>query len=267
MLYIYITSEFTNNKTLLSHYRDNRKNYVDDSGLDLVCPETISFSPGETKKLYFGIDIFSDEKYNIYPRSSIFKTPLRMVSDEFLINPYHNKDNMGVYVLFKNISNNDYTINEGDRLAQLCLKSLEPIQYKLLHLHLKILHPELKEHYNNNYKTNLIAPQEYIINPGEQCKIKLGISAESASNFGYYLEFNDNDHPLILTNIHGIIDKQYRGEIMAIVENVSSDTFTINKFSPFFKLTGPYHYPLTYELRDELSETDRGEKGFGSTGQ
>ena len=76
--------------------------------------------------------------------------------------------------------------------------------------------------------------------------------------------------PLRLSNSIGLIDKQYRGEIMAIVDNLSDQDYHIEKGDRLFQLVAPGHLPILSVILDkeqELDTTDRGEKGFGSTGK
>ena len=76
--------------------------------------------------------------------------------------------------------------------------------------------------------------------------------------------------PLRLSNSIGLIDKQYRGEIMAIVDNLSEQDYHIEKGDRLFQLVAPGHLPILSVILDkeqELDTTDRGEKGFGSTGK
>lgn len=76
--------------------------------------------------------------------------------------------------------------------------------------------------------------------------------------------------PLRLSNSIGLVDPQYRGEIMAIIDNLSNETYNINRGDRLFQLVAPGHIPIVSQsltIDEELSKTDRGEKGFGSTGK
>ncbi len=64
----------------------------------------------------------------------------------------------------------------------------------------------------------------------------------------------------------GIIDKNYRGEIMCVMYNHSDTDFTINYGDRIAQLlTIPINLDR-YEKVSSLDETDRGDKGFGSSG-
>lgn len=71
---------------------------------------------------------------------------------------------------------------------------------------------------------------------------------------------------LILSNSIGVIDSNYRGEIMATFKYLSSgNQYDIgDKAVQLIILPYPIINPI---FVDELSETNRGEKGFGSSGK
>jgi len=65
--------------------------------------------------------------------------------------------------------------------------------------------------------------------------------------------------------ITGLVDENYRGEVGAIV--YSKDDFKLEGGVRIGQIL-PYKVPeVTFELVDELSDTDRGQGGFGSTGK
>ena len=72
--------------------------------------------------------------------------------------------------------------------------------------------------------------------------------------------------PLRLANSVGIIDAGYRGNIMGIVDNISQEDFRIEAGSRMFQLCSPVLGPISFQMSQDLSDTSRGEGGFGSTG-
>ena len=73
--------------------------------------------------------------------------------------------------------------------------------------------------------------------------------------------------PLRLANSMGLIDASYRGTLKAFVDNRNSDEpFTVKKGDRLFQIASPTLAPLTVKAVNELSKTDRGANGFGSTG-
>jgi dUTP pyrophosphatase len=70
---------------------------------------------------------------------------------------------------------------------------------------------------------------------------------------------------LSLANSIGIIDKGYRGELKAVFDNVCANPTNIMQGDRLLQIVAPTLEPITFELVDELSETARGDGGFGST--
>lgn len=67
-------------------------------------------------------------------------------------------------------------------------------------------------------------------------------------------------------NAPGTIDADYRGEIGVILVNLSNEEFTINNGERIAQLVIAKHERAEWEAVKELSNTSRGEGGFGSTG-
>lgn len=67
-------------------------------------------------------------------------------------------------------------------------------------------------------------------------------------------------------NSPGTIDADYRGELRVVLVNLSHDDFTINNGDRIAQMVIAKHERAEWMLSDELSETDRGAGGFGSTG-
>ncbi|MBT3180018.1 MAG: dUTP diphosphatase [Candidatus Marinimicrobia bacterium] len=107
------------------------------------------------------------------------------------------------------------------------------------------------------------------IEAGETAKIRLGIACENLDNNPYLLMPRSSiaKTPLRLSNSIGLIDAGYRGEIMAAVDNIKQDAYSIEKGQRLFQLVAMDGGPIHFELADELSETSRGTGGFGSTGK
>ena len=73
-----------------------------------------------------------------------------------------------------------------------------------------------------------------------------------------------------LSNCEGIIDCGYRGNLIACVDNIGSQTYKANKFDRLFQIIAPSKCPIYIELVEQhmdLKPTERGSDGFGSTGK
>ena len=70
---------------------------------------------------------------------------------------------------------------------------------------------------------------------------------------------------ITVLNSPGTIDADYRGEIGVILVNLSAEAFTINNGDRIAQMVIAKHETAIWEEVAELSETDRGAGGFGST--
>ena len=136
------------------------------------------------------------------------------------------------------------------------------------------------EHYNpGDSGLDLYCPDTVTIKPGETYKVNLRIKCEAFSdtesdydsnkNVSYYLYPRSSiiKTPLRLANSIGIIDAGYRGDIIACVDNIKDEPYTIQQGSRLFQLCGPSLEPIEFRLTNDLSNSQRGAGGFGSTGQ
>ena len=71
---------------------------------------------------------------------------------------------------------------------------------------------------------------------------------------------------ITVLNAPGTIDADYRGEIGVILVNLSNKDFTIENGERIAQLIIAKHERAQWVEVQELTETDRGEGGFGSTG-
>lgn len=64
----------------------------------------------------------------------------------------------------------------------------------------------------------------------------------------------------------GVIDSDYRGEVIVAIHNHSSTIATITPHERIAQLVIAPVFTPSFEISDELSDTERGSGGFGSTG-
>ena len=107
------------------------------------------------------------------------------------------------------------------------------------------------------------------IAPGETVLIKSHIACENTDGMPYLLmpRSSISKTPLRQCNSVGLIDAGYRGEIMAAVDNIKEIPFTVEPGQRLFQLVSMDGGPISFEIVSELSTTDRGQGGFGSTGK
>lgn len=109
-------------------YTDGSINYTFDSGFDLYNPTTITTTPNSKTKINYEISCCMKMGsryvgYYLYPRSSTgSKTPLRMSNSVGIIDSgYRGK----LQVCFDNISQEEFTITQGERYVQICPPNLD----------------------------------------------------------------------------------------------------------------------------------------------
>ena len=74
-------------------------------------------------------------------------------------------------------------------------------------------------------------------------------------------------HHIIVTNAPGTVDANYRGEIKAILYNLGREPFSIQRGDRIAQMVICKLPEIDLVEATELSETDRGSGGFGSSGK
>ena len=115
---------------------------------------------------------------------------------------------------------------------------------------------------------DLFVVEDQVVPGNSTTPIHLQIACENLDNKAYYLfpRSSISKTPLRLANSIGLIDGGYRGELVGMVDNIYPEDYTIKKGERYFQLVAVDSSPIEFELVDELSESSRGEGGFGSTG-
>ena len=75
---------------------------------------------------------------------------------------------------------------------------------------------------------------------------------------------------LMLSNCVGVVDSGYRGELQATFNKINNDSVSENDYKIGDRIAQIMiipHPSIEFEEADELSDTERGEGGFGSTGK
>ncbi|AWG20810.1 deoxyuridine 5'-triphosphate nucleotidohydrolase [Flavobacterium faecale] len=100
-----------------------------------------------------------------------------------------------------------------------------------------------------------------IVKTGLFIELPIGIEAQVRPRSG--LAFKNG---ITVLNSPGTIDADYRGEIGVILVNLSNEPFVINNGERIAQLIIAKHERADWSEVEILSETERGEGGFGSTG-
>lgn len=108
------------------------------------------------------------------------------------------------------------------------------------------------------------------IGPGETKLIKTGVAIESPKGLGAFIFARSGlatKQDLAPANKVGVVDPDYRGEVMVALHNHGSQTRIVNHGDRIAQLGFlPYVVGKFMEV-DELDDTTRGAGGFGSTGK
>lgn len=73
-------------------------------------------------------------------------------------------------------------------------------------------------------------------------------------------------HGITVLNSPGTIDADYRGEVMVLLINFSSEPFTVNDGERIAQMVVARHEQVEMEVVKTLDETERGTGGYGHTG-
>ena len=112
-------------------------------------------------------------------------------------------------------------------------------------------------------------PEGVVIEPHQTQYVTLGLAVEIPKGYMLMLapRSSMSKTPLIIPNSFGVIDADYRGEIKAILHNTSDTPYLIQKGD---RLVQGIMVPVgTLKLLEvaQLTETERGAGGIGSTGK
>lgn len=116
---------------------------------------------------------------------------------------------------------------------------------------------------------DLYSTDDYSIAPGGMVKISTGLAFEiPKNNFGGVFPRSGyaTKKGLRLANCVAVIDSDYRGEVLVPLYNDSDEVQHIDAGDRIAQMIIIPFTPVNMEKTDELDETERGNKGFGSTG-
>lgn len=107
-----------------------------------------------------------------------------------------------------------------------------------------------------------LAPSERaLVSAGIQMEIPAGYEAQVRPRSGLALR-----HGVTVLNSPGTIDSDYRGEIGVILVNLGAEPFTLHRGDRMAQLVLQRTERFEWLEAEELTESDRGGGGFGSSG-
>ena len=120
---------------------------------------------------------------------------------------------------------------------------------------------------------DIMCPRDLVVPANARSfKIPLGICIENKE--GGHMDMRPRSSmgsktPLRLCNSIGTIDYSYRGELIAVVDNVSypPEDYRISIGQRLVQITGWNSNRVKFRFTDSLGKTERNTGGFGSTGK
>ena len=117
---------------------------------------------------------------------------------------------------------------------------------------------------------DLRSAEDGVIAPGEIKLVKTGIKIELP--IGYEAQIRPRSglalkHGISLVNSPGTIDSDYRGEIGIIMTNLGKVPFEYKKGDRIAQMVIASYTRADFQVVKELSDTVRGQSGFGHTGK
>ena len=116
---------------------------------------------------------------------------------------------------------------------------------------------------------DLSACESTVLEPGERALVATGVAVAIPPGYAGYVQPRSGlaiEHGITIVNTPGLVDSGYRGELRIIVLNTDREhAFAIE---PGMRIAQLVILPVPLvELRvvDELPESERGERGFGSS--
>ncbi len=111
--------------------------------------------------------------------------------------------------------------------------------------------------------------EDLVLKAGEFKLVSTGIYLEIPSSYEVQIRARSGlsiKHGIGLVNGVGTIDSDYRGEIKVPLINFSKEDFTIENGMRIAQMVLSKYEKINFEEVDELSDSERQDGGFGSTG-
>lgn len=114
--------------------------------------------------------------------------------------------------------------------------------------------------------------QQVFLKAGQITKVHTGIAVALVDDFvsaGLILAIRSGlaKRGIMLANGVGVIDPDYRGELIAMMYNTTNEDYEILPGDRIAQLIALPYFTPQIKIVDKLSETSRGTKGFGSSGR
>ena len=144
------------------------------------------------------------------------------------------------------------------------------MQVKIRRLHPDAKLPQYAHGPSEDAGLDLCASAGVTLQPGIPALAPTGLSIELPAGFEAQIRPRSGlalRHAITLPNSPGTIDPAYRGEIGVIMLNLGREPYTVAQGDRIAQLVIARYEPVEWMEQTELSETARGEGGFGSSGR
>ncbi len=144
------------------------------------------------------------------------------------------------------------------------------MQVKIKKLDEKAIIPTYGTEYSAGADLYALCDADITVMPHETTLVHTGLAVEIPVGYAgliYARSGLASKRSLAPANKVGVIDADYRGEVMVALHNHSDKPQTISAGERIAQLVIAPFLKAEFELADELSDTTRGAGGFGSTGK
>jgi len=143
------------------------------------------------------------------------------------------------------------------------------IKFKIINPSLKIIPPVFKTDGSAGMDISSASKEEIIISPGETALIHTNFSIEIPRGYEGQVRPRSGlalKHGITVLNSPGTIDSDYRGEVKVLLINHGKENFSVKSGDRIAQLIIAKYEKADIDFSTELTDTKRGERGYGSTG-
>jgi dUTP pyrophosphatase len=143
----------------------------------------------------------------------------------------------------------------------------EPLRVRLVRVRPDAVLPERA--YEHDAAFDLAAAEPAVLEPGGRATVPTGVAMELPSHCCALVLPRSGlaaRHGITLLNAPGLIDAGYRGELQVVVHNTAAEPFAVERGMRVAQLLVLPLQAVVLELVDALAASQRGARGFGSSG-
>ena len=146
---------------------------------------------------------------------------------------------------------------------------MDKVNIKIVKLHDNTILPSYQTEQAAGMDLHACIDAPKILQPLERAVIPTGIAIELPAGYEAQIRARSGmsiKYGITMVNGLGTIDADYRGEVGALVINLGNEPFTIELGMRIAQMVVARYSYVKWQETDVISETDRGDSGYGSTG-